>query len=409
MRAVLGLDLGTSYFKAVVATLDNQLLGLGRVASPLESAGPERTMPVEKFWSSLRQAVEQALTSAALGGGDIEAISYSSQANTFVLLDGQDNALTPLISWSDERADRPPGPLRELFAESDFMQTTGMGVEFSPAMAAAKLLWIQQNEPGLWAKARRFMTITDYLAWSLTGSSAGDESTCELLGMWDVLRRQWWGKALSALNVNVSMLSSPMATGAIVGPVVNGAALGIADGAWFVAGALDHYAAAVGAGLEGAAGVAESTGTVLAAVRQMDAYNPIYGCCTAAAAGGRYYRLAFDGHGASMLEEYQRLHAPKASVEELISLAAKMTEPHGPEVRRIMQTTADTMHGLLMLICDGSLPQEVISTGGGAKSRFWLDMKARVAGCTFTPRPCTENGAIGAAVFASRAIGASEG
>jgi len=67
------------------------------------------------------------------------------------------------------------------------------------------------------------------------------------------------------------------------------------------------------------------------------------------------------------------------------------------------------MHGLLMLICDGSLPQEVISTGGGAKSRFWLDMKARVAGCTFTPRPCTENGAIGAAVFASRAIGASEG
>ncbi|NLW85569.1 MAG: hypothetical protein GXY38_01710, partial [Planctomycetes bacterium] len=173
MRAVLGLDLGTSYFKAVVATLDNQLLGLGRVASPLESAGPERTMPVEKFWSSLRQAVEQALTSAALGGGDIEAISYSSQANTFVLLDGQDNALTPLISWSDERADRPPGPLRELFAESDFMQTTGMGVEFSPAMAAAKLLWIQQNEPGLWAKARRFMTITDYLAWSLTGSSAG--------------------------------------------------------------------------------------------------------------------------------------------------------------------------------------------------------------------------------------------
>ena len=104
MDLVLGIDLGTSYFKLGLFDRSGDLRGLGRVATPTKTPnGSICEVPVNDFWSSLRSGLATALQQASARAEDIRAMGYSSQANSFLLLDGHDRPLTPLILWTDVR------------------------------------------------------------------------------------------------------------------------------------------------------------------------------------------------------------------------------------------------------------------------------------------------------------------
>ena len=105
MALLLGIDLGTSYLKAGVFEADGTLRGLGRMALGAMQPAPDRMeVAVADFWARLRTAVSEALAAAGVTAGELAGVSYSSQANSFVLLDDAGGPLTPLILWPDRRA-----------------------------------------------------------------------------------------------------------------------------------------------------------------------------------------------------------------------------------------------------------------------------------------------------------------
>ncbi|MBQ3820042.1 MAG: hypothetical protein II809_01095, partial [Bacteroidales bacterium] len=104
MSRYLGIDLGTSYFKAGVYDGEGRLCGLGRESVPKVSEDDRCFLPVSGFWKAVAGAISQALSDAGIPASAIDAVSYSSQANSFVLLDRTGDPLTPLILWSDHRA-----------------------------------------------------------------------------------------------------------------------------------------------------------------------------------------------------------------------------------------------------------------------------------------------------------------
>ena len=88
MSLYLGIDLGTSYFKVGVFDETGRLRGLGRTA--VDKTSPALgfyELPVEQFWERLRRGLAEALQQACVSAKDIVVLSYSSQANTFALLD----------------------------------------------------------------------------------------------------------------------------------------------------------------------------------------------------------------------------------------------------------------------------------------------------------------------------------
>ena len=128
MQLVLGIDLGTSYFKLGLFDREGELRGLGRVAvAPDVGDGSRCELPVERFWSHLAEALSQALAQAGAKAADVRALAYSSQANSFVLLDRRDEPLTPLILWTDARATPPDAAVEDLWGRSDFLPATGVG------------------------------------------------------------------------------------------------------------------------------------------------------------------------------------------------------------------------------------------------------------------------------------------
>jgi xylulokinase len=278
---VLGIDLGTSYFKAALFGRNGDLRGLGR-AEVLKDTGQEGIceLPVERFWHLIKCCIADAIRSAGSPPDRVSALAYSSQANSFLLLDSRGAPLTPLVLWPDMRAAGLLEDLRRLTGRADFLQVTGLGLE-TEELCAAKLLWFQRRHADLWARASRLRTISDFFISELTGSDFGDEGTASLLGFWDLRAHAWWSEALDTLGIRPSQLSQPLAPGAPAGAITSAGAerTGLPQGVWVAVGSLDHHVAAIGAGIGGLRDISISLGIVVACLSYLDTYRPLAGCC----------------------------------------------------------------------------------------------------------------------------------
>lgn len=416
MSLLLGVDLGTSYFKVGLFAADGALRGLGRVRVTTESPAPGRVeLPVAEFWALLRRGLDEALAQAGATARDIAAVSYSSQASTFLLLDAHDRPLTPFVVWTDTRG-APIEPAVAAFAErDDFAQAIGHR-GFVAESAVPKFRWFQRHEPALWQRAARVQTMADYFTFALTGERAGDASTGAFLGLYQLAEHRWWPDALAAFGIDGARLSTPLRPGSPCGRTVAAAAalLGLPAGVPFAVGAIDHHAAAIGSGLGELADLSISTGTVLAALAVVDRVSSAPDCYHGPHVDGRrFYRLAFDPRGAGELEELQRRRVPERTIEQLLELAANAPAGGGdpaaadPDVavRGVLERVARTHRELVRLVSGGRPPARVIATGGGARSPLWLQIDADVLDACIVRPASPERACLGAAAFAAVAAG----
>jgi xylulokinase len=432
MEYVLGIDLGTSYFKLGLFDRNLNLCGLGRVAVEKDvGEGSLCELPTERFWKLLQNCLADALKQTRAKPADIKAVGYSSQANSFVLLDKNDKPLTPLVLWPDVRARDVSPKVKRLWCEDDFLQTTGIGRECGPRHCVNKLLWFEENRPDTWQKTKRIMTISDYLTFSLTGQRIGDAGTASLLGLLDLQSLRWWDKAFDILGLDDSMFSEPLRPGSLAGNInESGQKLfGIEAGVPFVVGSLDHHMAAVGAGVGTIADMSESTGTTICCVNLTKKYCPKRNICIGPAVeNDSFYQLTLSDNGATSLQWYQQNYASGFSIEQLVKMAEEVSpgcnglvalpgadrygdlagftnrtgvQTHGHFIRALMESTAKSLAELISQLCDRDNPKRIVATGGGAKSDLWVKIKSELTGVEFIAANCDEPACKGAAVLAA--------
>ena len=267
----------------------------------------------------------------------------------------------------------------------------------------------------------------------MTGRRVGDGGTASLLGIFDLPAGELWHDALKTIELPESLFSQPLKPASLAGKVTTSGAetLGVRAGIPFVVGSLDHHIAGIGVGLGTTAEVSESTGTVLACLRNSDEFAPKPGCCMGPGTEHGYYQIALSRHGASVLEWYQQKFMPESSVSELVALAEKVplgsdglialpnanTFPElegfvnrrpdhtpGHFTRAIMESVAAELLGLIDTLCPKGRPGKIVATGGGARSDLWLQIKADLLGVKFVATNCLEAASLGSAMLA--AVGA---
>ena len=429
MKYILGIDLGTSYFKFGIFDQELNLKGLGRIAVQTDTGkGDLCELLSERFIKSIKEGIDHACKQADIPAENISGIGYSSQANSFILLDKNDKALTPLVLWPDTRAKDFYPRVVKLFNDNDFLKTTAMGIEPSPQLCINKLLWFKESKSQIWKNVGSILTISDYLVYLFTGRKAGDMGTASLLGLMDCRSGRWWDKAFDILNIDKSLFSPRLRIGSQAETTNSFIAdqTGVKIGTPFYIGSLDHHMAALGAGLPDGADISESTGTVLACVNFTENYRPQKDICISPWMDNKYAKLAFDGNGAGCLQWYQKNFAEEYSLTELVQMAqeagsaaglkakpmsfnysslAEVIEnidnkhTHGHFIFAFMESTANTLNELInKLACNGKT-KKVAATGGGAMSDLWLKIKAQITGCEFVRVDCSEPAARGAAMI----------
>ena len=170
-RYLLGLDVGSSSVKASLVDAET-----GKVAA--DTHFPETEAPImavkagwaeqdpAMWWENAKLALNSIMAETGAKGDDIAAIGISYQMHGLVCVDKEQNVLRPSIIWCDSRA-VPSGEkaFEELGAERCLSHLLNSPGNFT----LAKLAWVKDNEPELFAKIHKAMLPGDYIAMKLSG------------------------------------------------------------------------------------------------------------------------------------------------------------------------------------------------------------------------------------------------
>lgn len=438
MSFFLGIDLGTSYFKAGIFDETGQLKGLGRKpVSKKNEDGIICELEVEVFWETLGFCVSEAMLQAGVSHNEILTLSYSSQANSFILLDKDNAPLTPIILWPDIRVEQLSDSFLSVIQKSDFHQITGIGIQPGVTSMVAKIGWFKDNQPEIWGKVKSIMSIADYFTFMLTGKKIIDCSIASMTGLFDVTQRKWWTEAFDVMGLKQRYFSSTANSGSRIGSLTDKGAklLGLSTKVQFFLGALDHHMVAIGAGLQYHDFVSESTGTVLACVNYKNEYLPQKEMNVAPGLqDNTFFQMAFNTNGALALEWYQQNYASELTIVELLELAGKVDigadglfasqnankypdlsgfngakECHSKAhyIRAVLESTGLSLQKLISDLDKLHLSQAVVSSGGGARSHLWIRIKAEMLNKTFLIPECSELACQGAAMLGFMGVSSS--
>ena len=329
MAKILAIDLGTTFYKVSLFDRSGRLCDTCRIAPDIQN-GPNglMEMTVDAFRDAVRRGIGQLRGRTESGLADVEAIAFATQTNSFVLLDAENHALTPIILWPDLRAAELAEEVRHRCDLEPFSATTGipqMGAEFM----VAKLLWLQQRMSPLWARTDKVALISDYLTLWFTGKHVTEAGAMGLTGLLDIHRCEWWPEMLQRFSLARSQMPAVVRAGTDLGPIDRQVAeeFGLPETCRFVVGCLDQYAGAIGAGNLEPGMVSETTGTVLATVECADHFGDDLGPGVFQGPGyrqGLYWRMAFGNVSANYLQWYRDQLPDRPEFDALTALAAEV-------------------------------------------------------------------------------------
>ena len=82
--------------------------------------------------------------------------------------------LRPAILWNDQRTGAQCDEMRRRMGKERLIQITGN--DACTGFTAPKILWVQENEPEVYARARHILLPKDYIRYKLTGDYAMDKA-----------------------------------------------------------------------------------------------------------------------------------------------------------------------------------------------------------------------------------------
>jgi xylulokinase len=449
---IVAHDLGTTGNKATLFDLTGT--AVAATFASYKTAYP-RTNWAEQdpadWWRAVCSSTQELLATSDVPRGEIAVVSFSGMMNGMLPVDGQGVPVRTAIIWADQRATAEAEFLAERCGFETVYRRTGHrpGASYT----AAKLLWLKQYEPELYARTHQVLQAKDYVAYKLTDVYATDYSDASGTNLFDLQRREWAGDLVEAVGLHPDMLPPALPSSTIIGQVTPEAATetGLQSGTPVVIGGGDGACATVGAGsvrpgdaynyIGSSSWIAVTAETPLRDPRMRtftfahldpELYFPTG---TMQCAGGAYDWLERLLRGEAQAKLYDELEAAASTVapgaEGLLFLPYLIGErsPHWNPLARGAFVGLTMAHGRpemaravlegvalnLKLILDafqeqGAGIEAMRLIGGGARSALWRQILADVYGLRILrPELLAEATSLGAAIAGGVGVGLFSG
>lgn len=408
-----GIDIGSTNLKVVLVAPDGTVVDTRTVPSPRGDDGVGPVTDATALVALLEELIIAAWREAG-GGPPLRSIAASGVGEDGV---GVDAGMVPTgfaIPWFDVRARdeaaRLAGRFGALIARS--------GIAIGPDRTAAKWLWLATHRPDELMEASSWVALTDYPAAWWSGRPFMSASLAPRTACFDVFERNWIGPLLVAARA--PPLPPIVPAGYILGGVTRGALLasGAASGETLVvAGGHDHPMAAAAVRRYDPGAIVDSLGTANLIYGETDGVRPgmvdpaialslppaggeAIACLGVlemdvdlAAAGAREADIR------GFLARDRLAGAPPANPGEL---AAMLPGTRG--IRRALERESFAARRLIeRMTAVGVPPGPIYATGGRARSRGFIEMRASVFGRAIMVVEEMELSALGAAQYAAGA------
>ena len=447
---IAGLDIGTTVCKLTVFDEQGKDLGKAYRDYPVR----RRVSGHEIDLSVVMDSVYAVIREMAEKYPDIMGIGVTSFGETFVMTDAQGTPLHTAMLYTDPRGAEECAELAEKLGADRIARVSGLAPH--EMYSISKIMWLKKHQPETYQQARHIFLIGDYVVWHLTGTAQIDYSLATRSMAFDIGKLTWSEEILDAAGIDVSLLSKPVPTGTAAGCVTKEAAekTGLNPACRIVTVSHDQVAAAVGAGAFDGGTAVDGAGTV-------ECLTPIYDHLPEIAVmskgyfsvvpyviPGKYVAYAFSYTGGALIQWCVNTFA-KAEQEEAKrqgisanTLLEQQYDKPGPTGLLVLPHFAgaatpymDTgsRGAILGLTAGTSLPEiyracmegvayemrlnydalagsgihftKLHATGGGARSKVWMQMKADILNLPITSLKTSDAGTVGSAMLTGVASG----
>lgn len=444
MSYVIGIDSSTTATKAQLVDASGTVVAV--VSSEYGYETPEplwSEQDPELWWTATKAAVAGVLAEAGVPGEEVVAVGLTGQMHGLVLLDAAGEVLRPSILWNDQRTGAECDEIRERIGKQRLIGITGN--DALTGFTAPKILWVRNNEPEIYEKARHVLLPKDYVRFRLTGDYASDRAGGAGTILFDLQTRTWSDEVLAGLDLDRSLFPETFEGHETTGTVTPGAAAatGLAVGTPIVAGAGDQAAngVAVGAIDPGVVGLSLGTSGVVFTATDTPSIEPegrLHAFCHAVT--DRWHFMGVMLSAAGSLRWFRDTVAPDVDFAEMSAAAGAVPAgsdgllflpyltgertPHPDPLARgafvgltvrheRSRMTRSVMEGVafglrdsfeLIRAAGNADLTEVRASGGGTRSPVWRQILADVLNAEVRTVATAEGAAQGAAMLA--AVGA---
>jgi xylulokinase len=436
--AVIGVDIGTSSSKAALAGLDGDVIATAVREHEVRRPGPGMVeMAADIWWDECVSMIRELVAGDPV---DVRAVGASGMGPCVLLTDARDRPLRPAILYGVDT--RSGAQIRRLNSELGAPEVLERGGSVLTSQAAGpKIAWVADEEPELFARARRLYMPSSWLVRQLTGEYVLDHhSASQCSPMYDVDALGWyapWAQHVAG-GIDLPPLRWP---GQVAGAVTADAAArtGLAAGTPVVTGTIDAWSEALSVGAQGVGDLMLMYGTTMFLVHtvpQKLTSASLWGTVgalpgTRNLAGGMATSGAItswlrDLFGATDYPELLRLaRCSGAGAGGLLMLpyfAGERTPVQDPDARGVvagltLTTTRGDLyraaleatgfgvrHNIEAIEAAGGDIRRVVAVGGGTQGELWTQVVSDITGRPQELRVHSIGASYGDALLAAQAV-----
>ena len=455
---IAGLDIGTTGCKLSVFDQNGTYLDNAYQDYPVKRGGSEHEINAE----AIIEGVLSVLKAMGEKYPDIAGIGVTSFGETFVLADQDGNPLHPAMLYTDSRGAEECRELEEKLGGMEIASITGLRPH--EMYSISKIMWMKRNKPELYEQAKHIFLMEDYVVFNLTGTAQIDYSLATRTMAFDITTLQWSKEMFTAADIDVELMSNPVPTGTSAGSIRREIAeqTGLSVDTQIISISHDQVAAAVGAGVFDSDVAVDGAGTVECVTPIYDELPNLqtmydgYYSVVPYVIPGKYVCYAFSYTGGALIQwcvdtlakkERELADEQGISVNEYLegrfgNNGSDITEPTGMLVlphfagaatpymdigsKGVIAglTVGSTVSDIYRACMEGVVYEMVLNmeslrgsgihfkmlhaTGGGARSKIWMQMKADMLNVPITALKTADAGTVGSAMLTGIAVGCFE-
>ena len=437
--AVIGVDIGTSSSKGVLVDLDGRLRASSTVEHVVQRPGPGMfEMDGSVWWDEFVAIARHLLAEHDV---DVQAVGVSGMGPCVLLTDADDEPLRPAILYGvDTRAGRQIERLNDRYGADEILRRCGSAL--SSQAAGAKVAWVADEEPELFARARRLYMPSSFLARRLTGAYVLDHhSASQCTPLYDSLDQMWyrpWVEDIAGA-IELPPLQWPGdAAGTVSADAA--AATGLPAGIPVITGTIDAWSEALSVGAQGVGDLMLMYGTTMFLVHTVPKplTSPALWGTVGALPGTRNLAGGMATSGA--ITSWLRELFGSPDYGELLELAARsgigangllllpyfagertpIMDPHARGVfagLTLSHTRGDlyraaleaigygVRHNIEAIEAAGGDIQRIVAVGGGTQGGLWTQLVSDITGRVQEIRAQSIGASYGAALLAAQLVG----
>lgn len=442
MRCTLGVDVGTSSSKGVLVADDGSILHTATRAHAVDRPHAGWVEMDARVWWDEFVAITRELL-ATQPDAEVTAVGVSGMGPCVLLADENDEPVRPAILYGvDTRSTEQIDRLVEELGDDEITRIGGSTL--TSQAAGAKVVWVSDQDPDAFARAKRLFMPASWLARKLTGAYVLDhQSASQTSPFYDIENERWhepWWRQYATTLERPALAWA----GDVAGKVTPAASelTGIRAGTPVITGTIDAWSEAVSVGAHGVGDLMLMYGTTMFLICTVEQTlrTPSMWTTSGAFAGTRNLAGGMSTSGAltawlkdltgadypQLLDEAAESGVGARGLLMLPYFAGERTPIQDPDARGVIAgltlrhgrgdlyraaleaTALGVRHNVETMRAAGADIRRIVAVGGGTQGRLWLQIVSDATGLVQEVPATTIGASYGAAFLAASAV-ASDG